>query len=313
MNIAKSLKFRFRKIKNKIITFPVSVLEKYKYNSINGGYILAGGGGWSKNFGDALNTILIEFLSEKKIIHADFLNVKKGDKIYIVIGSILQWVKKPSVIWGAGFIAENSTLKSDKLEILAVRGPLTLKILEKEGYDTLGIALGDPALLLPYMYFPDKKPKKFKVGLIPHYADKNHDWIQKVQKQNKDLTVIDIMCGLDWKNFIDEILDCDIILSSSLHGLIVSDAYGIPTQWISFSNKVLGAGFKFEDYYESINVDDYSCQHININTNLDQIIAKATFKPINLDIPKLINSCPFITPKARTKLHSNYKNIEISS
>ena len=32
----------------------------------------------------------------------------------------------------------------------------------------------------------------------------------------------------DWKTVVDEMTSCKAILSSSLHGLVVSDAYSIP-------------------------------------------------------------------------------------
>lgn len=311
MNIKKSFKYRLKKINNKLVRFPIYIKERIKCQFLNKNEIIfAGGGGWSQNFGDALNTVLIEYLSGKKVLQADFLKPGPKEKIYIVIGSILQWVKRPSVIWGAGFIAEDSQLYNKNIDIHAVRGPLTLKRLREQNYNCQNVALGDPALLLPLIYFPTEINKKFKVGLIPHYVDADHNWIKRVAQKDNNAKVIDIMCGQNWKNFVDEILSCEIIVSSTLHGLIVAEAYGIPTVWISFSDNVMGSGFKFRDYYASIGLENPVCHKIKSTTNLNDLLAFASFKEMSIDLPKLINSCPFITADNREKLLANTFNIK---
>ncbi len=299
MNLKNSLNFRLKKIRNSLNQFPVYCREQVKYALLNQDHILIAGGGWTENFGDALNTILVEELSDKKVIHADFLKNTVRQKPYVVIGSILQWVKKPSIIWGAGFISKNSTVSTRELEIIAVRGPLTVKSLEEQNFNCKDVALGDPALLLPLIYNPSKIKKKYKVGLVPHYVDKDNPWIDNIFKNKADVVVIDIMCGQDWKKFVDQLLSCDIIFSSSLHGLIVAEAYNIPTVWVSFSEKVLGGGFKFRDYYESIGVMNSVNHKISSETLVEDMIAKASLKDMEINLPKLINSCPFITEDNR--------------
>ena len=49
------------------------------------------------------------------------------------------------------------------------------------------------------------------------------------------------------------ICSCEKILSSSLHGLIVSDAYQIPNCWIELTGKISGGHFKYYDYASSVN------------------------------------------------------------
>ena len=51
-----------------------------------------------------------------------------------------------------------------------------------------------------------------------------------------------------YKEVIDEILKCNKIVSSSLHGIVLAEAYGIPAKWEKYSDDVLGNGFKFRDY-----------------------------------------------------------------
>ena len=55
-----------------------------------------------------------------------------------------------------------------------------------------------------------------------------------------------------WEKVVDYIYSCDIILSSSLHGIIIADAYNIPNIWLD--EFPLNEGhFKFKDYFLSQN------------------------------------------------------------
>jgi pyruvyltransferase len=47
-------------------------------------------------------------------------------------------------------------------------------------------------------------------------------------------------------------LECKIVLSSSLHGLVLADSFQIPNKRIVLSNNIIGGDFKFKDYYSGI-------------------------------------------------------------
>lgn len=155
----------------------------------------------------------------------------------ISCGSVLGLV--PSVrysrlsIWGSGFLLPGDTLKG-KPDIIAVRGSLTARKLK------VNAPLGDPGILVPLLW-PRTKQPIHKVGVIPHYVDKNqYSWADKV---------INPMGNVD--TVIEEIQSCRSIASSSLHGLIVASAYGIPTVRL-YHPKVIGDEFKWVDYLSGI-------------------------------------------------------------
>ncbi|WP_406657768.1 polysaccharide pyruvyl transferase family protein [Methanolobus sp. ZRKC2] len=243
------------------------------------------------NWGDALNPFLVEYISGKKPLKSDcFFPSLKINPTYSVIGSILEKAsnKEKLIIWGSGFLYETGQLNKEPLKIAAVRGPLTRNIILNQGIECPEI-YGDPALLLPRYYFP-KRTKKYKLGVIPHHIDQDNSLIDNF-RSNKDVLIIDILG--DIHEFVDDICSCENVASSSLHGLIAADSYGVPSVWIKLSDKILGDGFKFRDYYLSIKKEDVSPMIIDESTTVENICAKAQKNMIQLDLDKLLDSCPF--------------------
>jgi pyruvyltransferase len=241
-----------------------------------------------KNFGDALNPIIAKFISNKEINHIPLKDSSKTFRYYM-IGSILQFIYSDNtIIWGSGFMGEASEMNVKPKKISAVRGKLTREKLIKKGYECPEI-YGDPALLYPIFYNP-KIEKKYKIGIMPHYVDNDNAWINSF-KNDKNIIIINTLD--DVNKIIDNILSCDCIISSSLHGIIAADAYNIPSLWVEFSDKIGGNGFKFRDYFTSVDRYDKSPIKIDINTKLSDIMNKFYDYKIDIDLEKLYNSCPF--------------------
>jgi len=95
----------------------------------------------------------------------------------------------------------------------------------------------------------------YKLGIIPHIVDLEHPIVEQIRREHPEILIINLANYEKWTDVIDEICSCERILSSSLHGLIVSDAYGIPNCWIELSGKILGGYFKYRDYGSSVNRD----------------------------------------------------------
>ena len=232
------------------------------------------------NFGDILNKYLIESITNKKILRVSSFYYDK--KHLLAIGSILNRATSKSIIWGAGFIEENSKTLGTPYEVLAVRGPKTRQRLIELGISCPEV-YGDPALLIPEYYNP-KIETQYKLGIIPHYVDKDH--ISLASLEDISILVIDI-CNPNPLKVIDQLLSCKNIASSSLHGLIVSDAYGIPNVRVKFSEKITGGDFKFEDYYLSINQEITEPIRIENNLDINAVISNAKKTLIKIDLDKL--------------------------
>nr|WP_281241626.1 polysaccharide pyruvyl transferase family protein [Desulfuromonas thiophila] len=194
-----------------------------------------------KNFGDWLSPVLCEAISGRPVVHA-----KPNRCDLVAVGSILQRLKNHFWshrvhVWGSGLIGQAPPFRTPH-HIHAVRGRLTAAALRNRSIRVLG----DPGLLCPLL-LPDKaSAKRWRVGIVPHYKDQQHPAVATFAKQ-AGVQVIDIFS--ETREFLSQISQCDFVLSSSLHGLIVADALQIPNGWIKLSDAVRGNDFKFADYY----------------------------------------------------------------
>jgi pyruvyltransferase len=188
----------------------------------------------AKNFGDLLTPIVVEHFTGRKVCRVE----EQATGKLVGIGSILRVLKKNDILFGTGTNRSTVYNAPEGLKILALRGPITASKIR--GIEDPKI-YGDPALLLPLVYNPEVK-KTHKVGKLPHYVDKH-----LIGSLGEGEKYIDIQAP--WKKVIEEVLSCEKIISSSLHGIICAEAYGIPAQWAVYSDKIRGGDIKFQDYF----------------------------------------------------------------
>lgn len=195
-----------------------------------------------ENFGDYLSGPVCEYMLRYFGIDKE-KEVTETRHLYAV-GSILFWSRQNAVIWGSGLLTypPEGTYRSKKfhLDIRAVRGPVTRKILLQEGFSCPEV-YGDPAILMPYVYMPNDFEKEYDCSIILHKSDKKN--------VPPAINQIDIMCS-DYRKVIDQIVKSKLIISSSLHGIIVAETYGIPSIMLSDTRQDFNS-LKYNDYYFS--------------------------------------------------------------
>lgn len=241
----------------------------------------------SNNFGDALNPWLIKKITGEYPLYAPQDSYFEK---FIVSGSILNWADKDTIVWGAG-VANSTDLVNPDATILAVRGKLSQSITHVNRTKSTPNVYGDPALLLPRFYEP-KTTKKYALGIIPHYINQA-EVINSNLMKNNNIKFINVFSGIE--DFIDDVASCNAILSSSLHGLIVADAYGISSKWFEGANRLGGDGTKFKDYFLSVNIGLYKplkFYKIN-NMSVDLLLNTIGEVKAKYDDNLLWNSCPF--------------------
>lgn len=207
----------------------------------------------AENYGDLLGKYLVERISNKPVVFAHPKRRHWRDlfqPIYVTAGSVLAHVNSKCVVWGSGIINANQQVKHARF--LAVRGPETRNCLLKQGYEVPEI-YGDPGLLLPRLFNP-KVEQTHDLGIIPHYVD--YDMVKAYYQKDTKVKIINLKTN-DIEITTKEILKCKRIISSSLHGIIVSHAYDIPAIWCRFSDKLFGDNIKFKDYFRSVGITPY--------------------------------------------------------
>jgi pyruvyltransferase len=205
------------------------------------------------NFGDELSIPLLE-----RLFGIEAVPVETHRAELLAAGSILghhytRMIKKkfkPSMhgaevprelhVWGTGVVQNDKPVVwPQRLVISAVRGSITA--------DHLGVSnvvFGDPGILVSRL-FDRPSHKRYRVALVTHYTDAD------------DAANLDLPQG--WKlvdprrpplDVIAEIAAAELVISSSLHGLIVADAFEIPCVWLANTKPLWGPTphLKFHDH-----------------------------------------------------------------
>lgn len=248
---------------------------------------------WSRyeprNFGDWIGPYLFRRMTSNAAVHASPSN-RSLRAVTMASGSILRRAAGNSVVWGSGIIARDDVFPRPH-RVAAVRGPRTHRRFGELGYRCPRI-FGDPGILLPMFYRPDPSRTRVRLGLIPHFED-----FEEVSERFGDVEGISV---IDVTNPVEEVIDditlCDLAASSSLHGLVVAQSYGVRAGWVRFSDRIEGDGTKYFDYLESAGVRVAGPYRVDAGTSEGGIesFVRDSPQPDLAPLRKpLLESCPF--------------------
>lgn len=235
------------------------------------------------NFGDVLSPFIIGNLSGCKIRHKNqywgwwkFMRLFcynlihrlwhemqeltfPYERVMLGVGSIAHFGNNNADVWGSGYMNHFNKCRKGQ-RVYCLRGPKSYQKMKSNGINPPE-AMGDPALLLPHIIEPKLTRKLHKIGIIPHIMD--YEFFKS--NYGDVFFVIDLSTD-NIQKVVDDIVSCEYILSTSLHGLIVPHAYGIPAIWIK-KGYIYTDGFKFEDYFLSVGLEAYRGED-----NIDMIL-----------------------------------------
>jgi len=187
------------------------------------------------NLGDVLTRLLLEHYGHE----VEWASPAEAE--FVGTGSVLEHFDRSAVtLWGTGRAGRTAPLTDlSGARVLALRGIHTLALVRGSTVDVLG----DPGLLVTDIVPPPDKRYGTEqvVAIVPHWQDRD-----RARATYPSCEFVDVMG--DPVQAITQIAHADRVVSSSLHGLVLADAYGLPRMWDWFDG-VQGHGFKFGDYF----------------------------------------------------------------
>lgn len=203
------------------------------------------------NLGDTLGGVIVKSLLKNKGLSIDQWIPQKKHLFAVgsnILGSDIKGNYQDATVWGSGVLQEPmrrevfaQRLSRRKLDIRAVRGPLTRDVLLRLGHNCPEV-YGDPAILMPLIYQP-KVEKRYKYIIIPQFVREC-----RFRETHPNERMVSMNTN-DYQSVINEIVASEVVYSSSLHGIILAESYGIPA--IFFRDLGKRVDFKYLDYYFS--------------------------------------------------------------
>ncbi len=197
------------------------------------------------NFGDALAPYLLKQFAGVKCEWASISRAKIAS-----VGSILEHIPLGwgGYILGSGRLFPSKKLKFTNARIISLRGPLSARgITGGSKYP-----LGDPGLLADELVGPQEK--LYDLGVVPHWRDT--ELVPRFKAMNLKGEIKIIKPDGNPLTVVRQIGQCKRIVTSSLHGLIVADAFGGIPRRLELSPALAkeGGDFKYRDYHASIHM-----------------------------------------------------------
>lgn len=195
------------------------------------------------NFGDDLSHAIVTLVLAR---HGQTLEDEAArDRELLAIGSILHMAADGAVVWGSGV---NGKIPEDRhrfrtLDVRAVRGPLTAEWLRRHRGIEVPDIYGDPALLLPSLC----QGRFAASGTVAHVFVPNLNDLLHGVAQDLPEGVELVSPMQSWARAVAAITAARFVSASSLHGLVIAEAFGIPARYVRLSQHE--DPFKYRDYY----------------------------------------------------------------
>ncbi len=185
------------------------------------------------------------------------------------VGSLLEFLPQEfsGAIWGSGLMRDQRH-PLPAASVLAVRGPLTA--------ERIGVkdepAYGDPGLLVAR--HQARPVGDGRIAVVPHGHHRPHVGLASlVQAAGDAVRVVNVHQRAGAA--VREIAASRAVITTSLHGLITADSYGIPAVWTTLEPPLDGADFKFRDYEAAVTPGRTRYREFDASQPLKELAATA--------------------------------------
>lgn len=277
---------------------------------------------WGANFGDEIGPPVVKRILEL-YFHcstSDLPTFNLWDKIdtdgimnrtqpcLMSVGSMFRMIRTGDHLWGTGVAYENVVAHRCRhtkepfggkdlvtnLTVYSTRGPKSAHHMQTHCPNFIKQPVesaGDGAVLVPFI-FPemfrysafDRSNDRKPFCVIPHHYERNQRGIKGTPSRQL------LSVQRSWENMTMELLKCDKVFSSSLHGIIMAEILGIPSRRLRMSNKP--GDFKFTDFYESYRKKEPLPWTTNVTQALDMAVSPRSLRERSLYAKRVLKTFP---------------------
>lgn len=207
------------------------------------------------NFGDRISVEIVAKLSGREIVWAERDEAELFAAGSVLRGAIKHYVepgpKSGMSVWGTGLMNPGQAPRNEysanfleRVDVVAVRGPLTAEAMKLDS-----VQFGDPGILCDRVV--DKPEAHGKIAFVKHYAHEVDAGFMDSLAEDERFVIVDPSSENPW-DVVRAIGGARFVFSSSLHGLITADCFGVPNQWMDADGAMKRPEYKFTDYAQAI-------------------------------------------------------------
>lgn len=211
-----------------------------------------------QNLGDYITELLISRMGHTPIRYGSGEEFDNNGCL-LAVGSLLgHWdftsrIKGPIAVWGTGARGPEAKAwaeaNAERITFHAVRGPLSAEVLELDS----NFPQGDPALLLPH--YIQQGEASGRISYIPHIGSLPLVKLSEIAEVGAN-HIIPVTClREEAESRIQEISGSAFVLTGSLHGAIIAQAYGVPWAICIPKHRNLVMPFKFKDWFAYLGIE----------------------------------------------------------